>query len=262
MTRVKNCIKYFKNNRIKEYEKILKLAKEKDYETISLKDFILSNFDQDKKILILRHDVDHTSNGAKMMFEVEKKYKSTSSFYFRNKTIEPNLMQEIEKYGSEASLHFEQIADFVKENPNIKTNFKQICIEKLKQNLLYFRNELKLSCLSIASHGEYENTLVQTPNNFLTEDTSVYDFLEIKLEAYNKDFISQITCYISDCPIEQNGGYRYGVTPLEALEKNEKFICFLTHPNHWHYSKWQQFRKMVKSIIKKPITEKESFKRI
>jgi len=269
MNRLELFIKYLKNDRIKEYEKIIKLAKEKDYEIISLRDYIEEEYDTSKKLFILRHDVDHFSSGTKMMFEVEKKYDIKSSFYFRNSTFAPKLMKEIEKYGSEASLHFEPIADFVKAN-GIKNkeelysfkNWEQRCLNILKANLDRFRNLLDIPCLTIASHGEYENSLVETPNNYLTEDTKTYNFLGIKLEAYNKQMIEKVTCYISDVPIEINGGYKYGTTPFEAIQKDERFIMFLTHPNHWHYSLLKQFKKLVKIIIKAPINRKESFKRV
>jgi len=262
-------LKYFQNNRIQEYENIIKLAKEKNYEIISLRDYIQKNYDKSKKLLILRHDIDHFSNGTRMMFEIEKKYEVHSSFYFRNSTFEPKLMKEIESYGSEASLHFEPIADFVKAN-EIRSkeelftfaNWEQKCLNILKANLDRYRNLLDLPCLTIASHGEYENALVQTPNNYLTENIDTYTFLDIKLEAYNKEMIEKVTCYISDVPIEINGGYKYSITPFEAINDNEEFIMFLTHPNHWHYSKWKQFKKLVKMLIKKPITKKESFKRV
>jgi hypothetical protein len=269
MLRLKLFIKYLLNNRIREYDEIIKKAKQEDYAVISLRDYIENKYDTSKKLFVLRHDVDHVSNATRMMFEIEKKYGVTSSFYFRNLTYEPKLMKEIESYGSEASLHFEPIADFVKANPEIRnrndlfrTDFKYRCLKVLKANLERFRVLCDIPCVTIASHGEYENSLVQTPNNYLTEDTSVYDYLGIKLEAYNKELIEKVTCYISDVPIEINDGYRYGVTPFEAIENNEKFIIFLSHPNHWHYSPWKQFKKIVKVLIKQPVNSKESFKRI
>ena len=265
----KNTLNYIKNNRIREYEIILDKARSSNYEIISLLDYVNHNFDQSKNILLLRHDIDHVSFGANLMFELEKKYSAHSSFYFRNSTIDEKLIQEIAEYGSEVSLHFETIADFVKQHKITtkdelyKTNFKQECLHDLKLNLDYFRNKFKLPCLTIASHGEYENALVQTSNNVLTEDTASYAYLGIKLEAYDKNFIENVvTAYISDCPIEYNEGYRYGITPMEAMNNNEKFICFLSHPNHWHYNFYNQCRKILKTMIKKPIKKYENFKRV
>ena len=74
--------------------------------------------------------------------------------------------------------------------------------------------------------------------------------------------LDKVTCYISDAPIEENGGYRYGTTLFEAIEADEEFIMFLSHPNHWHYSKWKQFKKLVKVIIYGQRDKKESFKRV
>jgi hypothetical protein len=204
-----------------------------------------------------------------MMFEVEKKYSVHSSFYFRNSTFNPSLMKEIEKYGSEASLHFEPIADFVKAN-NIKNkeelydikDWQEICLDLLKCNIDRFRKLLGIPCITIASHGEYENSLVQTPNNYLTENISTYEYLDIKLEAYNKSMIEKVTAYVSDVPQEITDGYKYGITPFEAIEKNEEFIMFLSHPNHWHYSPWKQFKKLVKTIIRKQDMQITKFKRI
>jgi len=269
MNKIELFVKYLKNDRIKEYDTIIKKALDNEYQVISLRDYVENNYDKNKKLLVLRHDVDHFSDGTLKMFEVEKKYGVKSSFYFRNSTFKPKLMKTIEEYGSEASLHFEPIADFVKAN-GIKNkdelyavqDWQERCLDVLKCNLERFRKLLNIPCVTIASHGEYENSLVQTPNNYLTEDISTYDYLCIKLEAYNKEMIEKVTCYISDVPIEINGGYRYGTTPFEAVERDEKFIMFLSHPNHWHYSLWKQFKKLVKMVIKKPINKKESFKRV
>ena len=269
MNKLELFIKYLKNDRIKEYDSIIKKALESDYEVISLRDYAEEKYDKTKNLLVLRHDVDHFSDGTKMMLEVEKKYGVKSSFYFRNSTYEPKLMKEIEVYGSEASLHFEPIADFVKANPQIKnrddlfrTDFQKRCLTILKSNLERYRVLLDIPCVTIASHGEYENSLVQTPNNYLTEDIETYKYLGIKLEAYNKEMIDRVTCYISDVPIEVNGGYKYSVAPLEAIANNEQFIMFLSHPNHWYYSLWKQFKKLIKVLIKKTINTEESFKRI
>ena len=269
MNKLQLFIEYLKNNRIDEYENIIKQALASDYAVISLRDYIENNYDKSKKLFLLRHDVDHFSNATRMMFDIEKQYGVKSSFYFRNSTYEPKLMKEIEAYGSEASLHFEPIADFVKAN-EIKSkkellsfeNWEQKCLNILKANLERYRNLLDIPCLTIASHGEYENTLVETPNNYLTENIDTYKFLNIKLEAYNKEMIEKVTCYISDVPIEINGGYRYGITPFEAIENNEKFVLFLTHPNHWNYTLCKQFKKLIKVLISSSTNTQESFKRV
>ena len=99
-------------------------------------------------------------------------------------------------------------------------------------------------------------------NNVLTESIESYKFYNIELEAYNKSFIKQINVYISDCPIEINEGYRYGLNPIKAIENGATPILFLTHPNHWYYTYFQQFKKLVKVILYGTTLKKDSFKRI
>lgn len=142
-------------------------------------------------------------------------------------------------------------------------NWKERCLEILKCDIEWLRKLLNLPCITIASHGAPENRMLGISNNYLTEDKRVYDYLEIKLEAYNREFIENIvTCYISDCPVEINYGYRYGITPFEAIEKGEKCILFLTHPNHWFYDWRKRCRKITKSLLFGHKKENQVFRRI
>jgi len=118
MNRISLIVRYFLNDRLKEYEKIVAFALQKKYKVTSLRGFIedLEKGNLSKNFLILRHDIDHRCKATKIML---KKYNVTASFYFRKSTFDFKLMKEIEAYGSEASLHFETIVDFVRAN-NIK----------------------------------------------------------------------------------------------------------------------------------------------
>jgi hypothetical protein len=267
LKRINLFVKYLKNSRIVEYQDILSYAISNNYQLISLRDFAEKNYDENMKLMILRHDVDHKSKGTQLMFNVEQKLKANSSFYFRNSTIDYELANKIEDNKSEASLHFETLAYYVRKN-KIKTktelftnDFKKECLSNLKDNINKYRKH-GLACRTIASHGEYENRLVKTPNNYLTEDLGSYQELGILLEAYNPNLISKIDCYISDTVIEINNGYRYGVSPIEAVDECHNIILFLSHPNHWHYSFFKKIKKLVKILLLGPVFTKDSFKRI
>jgi hypothetical protein len=258
-----------KNARLEHYRDILVAASDAGYQVISLRDYARRAYDANRPLFVLRHDVDHDASAARKMFDIEKEVGVRSSFYFRRKTFDATLMREIEAYGSEASLHFESVADFVKANA-IKTKaeleavpeWKTRCLRLLKSDLERFRALLDIPCETVASHGEYENILVDTPNNVLTEDTSVYDELGIKLEAYNREMLERVNVYISDVPVEINGGYKYGTTPLEAIERKEAFVMFLTHPCHWHYTGMRRIRKLIKVLWKGMHRTNEEFKRL
>lgn len=184
MRRMNLLWSYLRNNRVDEYRQIIETAKNNNYQIISLEKYAKGDYDKGKKILLLRHDVDHISPGTRAMLNAEQKY------------------------------------------------------------------------------GEEENGMVGVSNNYLTDDDSVYGDLGIVLESYQQKFIESMGIYISDTVMEYNGGYRYGITPQEAIADGISPILFLSHPNHWKYTHRGQFRKIVKSIIKSPIRTKENFKRI
>lgn len=268
ISRIKLAYKYLRNGRMDDYLMILAYAKKKEYQIISLDKYVNKQFDQDKKVLILRHDIDHVSKGAEIMFQFEKNLGAYASYYFRQSTVDEKLIKEIHTYGSEASLHFETLSDYAKEK-NITTkdelyenDFKQICLTRLKNELTLFREKYSVPCETIASHGEFINRIIATPNNILTEDKSSYDFLKIKMEAYNKYLVDSFDIYISDTIMEINQGYLYGCDPITAINNNNKVILFLTHPNHWYYSSYQRVRKIVKSIVKASVHQEEKFRRI
>jgi hypothetical protein len=269
MGRVQLLKAYWRNRRLDEYRDILHLALNAGYAVISLRDYAEKNYDAKRPLLVLRHDVDHDAVAARKMFEIEKEVGVRSSFYFRRKTFDATLMREIEAYGSEASLHFESVADFVKANA-VRTKaqleavprWKERCLRLLRCDIERFRALADLPCKTVASHGEYENVLVDTPNNVLTEDVSVYEELGIVLEAYNREMLERVSVYISDVPLEINGGYKYGTTPLDAIRRGEAFVMFLTHPCHWHYTNKRRMRKMIKVLLRGAIRTKEEFKRL
>lgn len=266
MNRINCVLKYLINRRIDEYEQVLKYAKESNYKAISLVQYISGNFKKNDKLLILRHDIDHVTKATEMMIEIEKKYDCNASYYFRDCTADIDLINEVKYANSEASMHFETIANFIKNRRLSKKNFKSeyidLCKNLLKYELNAFRIKYNLECKTIASHGEYINRIFGISNNVLTEDIESYKFYNIDLEAYNESFIKQINMYISDCPIEINEGYRYGISPIKAIEKGVTPILFLTHPNHWYYNYFQQFKKLVKVILYGTTIKKDSFKRI
>lgn len=268
MHRIALIKKVICNDRINEYESIIALAKENNYEIISLRRYAQSEYDPSKNVLVLRHDIDSINKGTEMMFEIEKKYGVFSSFYFRNSTFTPVLMKEIEKYGSESSLHFETIADYLKANPDIqtkemlyKTDFQDRCLKLLKFDIEKFRILLDIPCLTIASHGDSINRLFDIPSNVLTENSEAYKYLGIQLEAYDSVFLEK-ACYISDCPIDLNYGYRYKTTPVTAIKNKEKLIVFLTHPEHWYLQYFDIIYKTLKILIKGSTERIDTFRRI
>jgi len=258
MSRLKAISTLLFNNRLEQYEKIIKLALENDYQVISFRDYARNDFDPSKKIFILRHDIDFESKATVRMFAIEKKYGVKASYYFRDCTADAILIKMIESYGSEASFHYETIADFVRarnigtKEELLKTDFKNICLEILKKELERFRLLYNVPCETIASHGHVINKRFKLKNTLLTENEESYKFLNIKLETYNKRIYGENSCYISDAnPLKINGGYYSisGTNPLQAIKNEIKLIKLLTHPHLWHFSSIQKIKIIRDCLI-------------
>jgi len=111
---------YFKRSRLDNYYNLLNKAKNSGYHMVGILDFfkmIDSPGWEKEKILINRHDIDTSPAVARRMFEIEKQVygkEGSATYYFRRKTIDKRLIEEIEDFGYETGFHYETIANYAK----------------------------------------------------------------------------------------------------------------------------------------------------
>ena len=61
-------------------------------------------------------DIDSDVDCVKLIVDIEKRLKISSSFYFRLKTINLEMMEIVKSAGSEVGYHYEEIATLAKAN--------------------------------------------------------------------------------------------------------------------------------------------------
>jgi hypothetical protein len=171
------------------------------------------------------------------MFEMERNAGITSTYYFRFSTIDLQLIHEMVNGGFEVGLHYETIADYIRENGC--TDKRQINVEQMRERLVEeikkFENIIGCKTISCCSHGAYENTKLGISNNVLTEKQNMDDF-GLKFEAYSAELYEKnIDCHIMDSSVLFNYGFSYQDTPVTAINENKQNIVLLTHPAHWFY---------------------------
>ena len=228
---------FFRPSKEVEYERIIKTAKEKGYEfhtILSFEDVLKTGIDKNKKYLILRRDIDTADFYILRKFiEIEKKYGARSTSYFRWNTINTKLMADIENVGGESSYHYEEIASFCYQH---KIRKKEVAIERMEEirdlfitNIEKFRKKTGMNCLTVASHGDYVNTKFQFQNKELMNER-VRKEAGIIREAYDSEHMSALTFRIAD----QVEGDNTTTKVIEALERGEHVLEFLTHPRQWN----------------------------
>ncbi|NEZ45602.1 hypothetical protein FDF74_00065 [Clostridium niameyense] len=256
------CI--FLNNRFDYYDYYLKLAKQKGYVVTSFKDYLENYRGKDQKVMILRHDVDNLGDNVKEMFKIEKKNQVKSTYYFRWCTFDHDLIRNMDNEGFEVGLHYETLATYCLENhiDKVDNNIINICKEKLKEEIEHFKDQTGISIRTIANHGHNKNIEIGVSNNVLLEGED-YKKFRIISEAYDKDFYKHVDKHIMDTNILTNFGFAYKSNPIESLNRGDKVIVFLAHPEHWKFDFITKLKLIVKLILGRfTLSTNREFKRI
>lgn len=224
------------NDRLQAYRYYLQVARESGYRCCSFIEFFHAR-DTNQKFFILRHDVDHVSIATRKMFEVEKELGVTSTYYFRDSTVDCDLIEEMLAAGFEVGCHYETIANMIRSQG--LTTKEQIDMPAARQQFLQelsrFEQRIGHKTQSCASHGATENTRLGISNNVIFEgiDPST---LHVEVEVYNAELYDKyIDYHIMDGSILHNYGFSYRDTrPLLGILEQRKVIVFLAHPTHWY----------------------------
>lgn len=243
---------YLMPSRLKEYEKIIITSIDEGYIHISLKNYyalFVNNELTESRYFIHRHDVDTDIRTTKKMFEIEKKYNIQTTYYFRLSTISPQLMQDIEEFGSEASYHFEEIASFCKRNKITSRKDALNHIDEIKNEFINNFNKLELDLgykfKTVASHGDFVNRKLKLINNEITNDLNLRKQLGINCETYDADLHNSFDTYISDKPYPKY----YSPENIFDVIGKANIICMLTHPRHWETNFWVNTKDNILRII-------------
>lgn len=233
---------YLMRTRFHEYENILQKSLEEGYIHLTFYEYFqkleTNTLSPNKKYFVHRHDIDTDVSTAKKFFSIEKKYNIKASYYFRLSTLDFELMKAINAYGSEASYHFEEIAQYCKDH-HIKTREKALenlpaIMKKFEENFTYIENALGAKLKTVCSHGDFVNRKLKIVNNVITDNIELREKLGIECEAYDKNIMQSFDVYISDSP------YPVFYTPCNIFDclGKQNTIYMLSHPRQWQTNVW------------------------
>lgn len=234
---------YLMPSRLGHYDALVQAAQEAGYDQLSVREFLCPPPAEGRgQTLVHRHDIDSDLRTAAKMFAIEVKHGITASYYFRLSTLDFGLMREIEAYGSEASYHFEEVADFakrhhIKDADVLRSRFPAIRVQ-FRQNLERIERALRRKLTTVASHGDFVNRRLQVINNEILDDLDFRERCGIVCETYDERLLRQFDLYISDRP---HPVYFHPIAPHAALGRY-RCICLLTHPVQWE-TNWRESTK-------------------
>jgi hypothetical protein len=226
---------YLMPSRLGSYEALVDEARSQGYRQMTVRGF----FDAAKtgalppRALVHRHDIDSDLRTARKLFAIEGKYGAHASYYFRLSTLDIGFMREIEAAGSEASYHYEEVADFAKRNrlrsaAAVRARFPDIRA-LFAANFERIEHQLGCKMRTVASHGDFANRRLNIINHELLRDKGLRARCGIDCEAYDEALLRHFDLYLADRPHPQ---YFHPISPFAALGQYQR-ICFLTHPVQW-----------------------------
>lgn len=237
------------NTRLNDYQFFLAEAKQQGYDILPLCEFYNLMDRRKGKHMVLRHDVDWMGVSTRKMFEIEKLNGLRSTYYFRFSTIDKPLIDEMIDAGFEVGLHYETIADIIREQK--LTSKEQIDLDyarnRFRADVIRFEEIIGHKIKSCCSHGTVDNVRLGISNNCITDGIPMSVF-GLQFEAYDQQMYEKdVDCHIMDCSLLFNYGFAYKDTPITSIDNDYQNIIFLSHPNHW----WKKmtFNERIKPLI-------------
>lgn len=227
---------YMMPSRIREYGDLLALARKSGYDIISVGDFWNSMDCQmgTRPKLVLRHDIDTSPSVALSFSDVENKFGARASYFFRLSTANRKIMHALADKGHELGYHYEELATVAKEKGINKDFALKSVVEEARRrfaaNLMELRRRTELPLRVAASHGDFANRTLNTPNTLLLSDRTLRHSLGIDFEAYDPEIEGRITFRANDAPYPKLWN---PCDPSEALRSEISPVYVLTHTRHW-----------------------------
>lgn len=208
-----------------EYEKLLDLLKEKNYKFCDFR-----TCSEEKRCVILRHDVDFTLNKAFELakFENSKNIKSTyfillsASFYNIFSKASYEIVNEIVGLGHRIGLHFDE------------KRYKIAGLDSLESYINYEKSIIEnlIEC-------QIEAVSMHRPSKWILDNNIQFNGL---INTYSKHFIQNIK-YLSDSRMF----WREDVFEIVKKESYEK-LHILTHP-FWYSDRAETMKEKLFDFI-------------
>lgn len=231
---------YLMPSRLDQYAALLQQARAAGYRQTSVRAWLAAQRDgrAHGPVLVHRHDIDTDPATARRLFELEQQHGVRASYYFRLSTLDVGLMREIERYGSEASYHYEELASHAKrlrlQSAGAVRGHMAAIRRQFEHNFHQIEDALGSKLETVASHGDFANRRLGLANHELLADAGLRARCGIVGECYDPALIASFDLYISDRPAPR---YFVPMPPQQALGAHRR-ICLLTHPAHWR-SSWR-----------------------
>jgi len=214
-------------DRLPEYASLLALAAERSYRIVSLEDWLDGAGGRGKPTLILRHDVDQHPRSALAMAAIEREAGVNSTWYFRWRTADPEVIRRLRAEGFQIGLHYETLTRRALDGIPGGGEHEDARRELADEIAAFSR--LHGPIRSITPHGDSRIPAIRN-----AELTRGRDIAELGVDFDGNEAMAsrRVKVWLTDRSAA-DGGWADGIRPVELLERRTYPILCLTHPNNW-----------------------------
>ncbi len=223
----------FSRGRHSEYSSFLRIVLSEGYSVVPLRRFLDEQQIRDGgRVLILRHDIDQRAVSALELARAERELGISSTWYFRWRTADPDVIAAVRAQGGEIGLHYETLTRRVMRErvppdgdltPLIEPSREELRAEIRAFAQLFGRID------TIAAHGD--TRVGDVRNRALVEGVGPAAF-GVRHDANISLREHRLGAWLSDRSAAK-GGWAGGLRPDELLSDGVSPILCLIHPNNW-----------------------------
>jgi hypothetical protein len=198
---------------------------------VTLEEFLDGRTSATDPQLILRHDVDQDVRSALRMSNVEVELGLRSTWYFRWRTADPAVIEELRRRGVEIGLHYETLSrtalraggDWRPASADIEA-----ARELLRKEIEGFQR-LFGEVRSVAAHGDTRAPYIRNAELMRDQEWSDYG---VDYDANDAMRRHRLATWLTD-RAGPEGSWAEGAEPQAMLREGMSPILCLTHPNNW-----------------------------
>lgn len=238
----------------KIYTELLKTLKAQGYSFQTFEDFVQK---PEKKVVVLRHDVDKLPQNAVDLAGIENNLGIKASYYYRivKQSNVPALIEKVRNMGHEIGYHYEDLT--------LAKGDKEHAIKMFEKNLTYFRKfyPVVTACMHGSPLSKWDNRDLWKKYNYKDYGIIAEPYFDIN---YDKVF------YLTDTGRHWNNsgvsvrdkvksGFEIDVKSTEHLIKLLKTaelpqkIIINTHPQRWFDPGFNWLKELILQNIKNQI---------
>lgn len=114
-----------------------------------------------------------------------------------------------------------------------------------QKNILYFRNITGSPSISVASHGDFINTMYHIQNTSLLKSKKIRQKAGVLFEAYDEIVNSPVQKRFADQVLLE----RFASQVISAIDENASIIMLLTHPRNWEVDFWANTKDNIMRVV-------------